>query len=113
MDIKKISNEKKPFDIHEWNDEIKAFVKPLNSFERLVFNYFFLTFYNKNNDPETRFDAGFRAALLVLVDENDNPLFTESDRDAVFSGSFIPFSRLFNQFIEIDEGKELDSIKKN
>ena len=113
MEIKKVSNEKKPFDIHEWNDEIKAFVKPINSFERLVFNDFFITYYNKSNDPETRFDAGFRAAMLVLVDENDNPLFTESDRDAVFSGSFIPFSRLFNLFIELENDEPLETLKKN
>ena len=51
------------FDLYvsEWNEEIKAFIKPLNGFERLILNDFFLTFYDKNREPDERFDAAFRA----------------------------------------------------
>lgn len=110
MKIKSLSNEKKPFDIKEWNDEIKAFVKPINGFERLVFNDFFVTFYNAQIDYETRFDAGFRAALLVLVKEDDTPLFEESDRDAVRNGSFLPLFRMFNEVLNAEE--TLETTKK-
>lgn len=113
MEIKQIASKKIPFDIHEWNDEVKAYIKPLNGFERLVLNDFFISFYRRTNDPETRFDAGFRAALLALVTEDDQPLFTEEDRDAVRNGSFLPFFRLFDKIIENDDDKELETTKKN
>lgn len=113
MDIKRLSNEKTPFDIREWNEEVKAFIKPLDGFERLVFNDFFVTFYNKNVDPEERFDAGFRAALLVLVNEEGNPLFSESDRAAVRAGSFLPFFRLFNVVLSSDASEPFETVKKN
>jgi hypothetical protein len=96
MNIKPEKNEKVEINISEWNDDVKAYLKPLNGFERLELNDFFVTFYNKENDPEERFDAGFRAALLSLVDGDDRALLAESDREAVRSGSFVPFSRLFN-----------------
>lgn len=113
MKIKKLSNVKTELDVHEWNDEIKAFVKPLDGFERLIFNDFFVAFYNKENDPETRFDAAFRAALLALVDGNDVPLLEESDRDAVRAGSFIPFFRMFSQALKSEGDEPLETLKKN
>ena len=115
MKIKQFETEKTPFDISEWNDEVKAFIKPLNGFERLELNDFFLTFYDKENkdDPEKRFDAAFRAALLALVDENDAPLFSESDRDAVRAGSFLPFFRLFSTALNFKKDEPLESFKKN
>ena len=113
MKIKQFETEKTPFDVSEWNDEIKAFVKPLNGFERLILNDFFLTFYAKSREPEERFDAAFRAALLALVDENDAPLFSESDRDAVRAGSFLPFFRLFSTALNFKSGESLETFKKN
>lgn len=113
MDIKPITREKRELDIREWNESVKAFIKPMNGFDRLAFNDFFLAFYRKSNDPETRFDAGFRAALLVLVDENDQPLFTEADRDAVRAGSFLPLFRLFDEVIAADRDEVLQTTKKN
>ena len=113
MKIKQFETEKTPFDVSEWNDEVKAFIKPLNGFERLILNDFFLTFYDKNREPDDRFDAAFRAALLALVDENDAQLFSESDRDAVRSGSFIPFYRLFSATLNFKSDKPLDTFKKN
>lgn len=113
MKIKQFETEKTPFDVSEWNDEIHAFIKPLNGFERLILNDFFLTFYDKSREPEERFDAAFRAALLALVDENDAPLFSESDRDAVRAGSFLPFFRLFSTALNFKSGEPLESFKKN
>ena len=113
MKIKQFETGKTPFDVSEWNDEIKAFIKPLNGFERLILNDFFLTFYDKNREPDDRFDAAFRAALLALVDENDAPLFSESDRDAVRAGSFIPFYRLFSTALNFKSGESLETFKKN
>ena len=113
MKVKQFETEKTPFDISEWNDEVKAFIKPLNGFERLILNDFFLTFYDKNREPDDRFDAAFRAALLALVDENDAPLFSESDRDAVHAGSFLPFFRLFSTALNFKSGESLETFKKN
>jgi len=113
MKIKQYETEKTLFDISEWNDEVKAFIKPLNGFERLILNDFFLTFYDKNREPDDRFDAAFRAALLALVDENDAPLFSESDRDAVRAGSFLPFWRLFSATLNFKKDEPLETFKKN
>lgn len=116
MKIKTQKNEKVEINISEWNDEIKAYIKPLNGFERLTLNDFFVTFYNKENDPEERFDAGFRAALLSLVNSDDSPLLAETDRDAVRAGSFVPFFRLFNIILTQyggDSNAPLDSLKKS
>lgn len=115
MKIKTFSGEKIPLDVKEWNEEVRAFIKPMNGFERLTFNDLFLVFYNKENGPEERFDAGFRAALLVLVDDEDRPLLTESDREAVRSGSFLPLFRLFNLGLgaENSKPKNLETLKKN
>lgn len=115
MYIKPQKNDKIEIDVSEWNDEVKAYIKPLNGFERLTFNDLFISFYNKENDPDDRFDAGFRAALLTLVDESDRPLLTETDRDAVRSGSFVPFFRLFNIVLSQygDASKPLETLKKS
>lgn len=114
MDIKKISNDRTPLDIKEWNENVKAYIKPLDGFERLVFNDFFVVFYNSKNEPERRFDAGFRAALLALVDDENRPLLSEADRDSVRSGSFLPLFRLFNVALNsVAESAPLETAKKN
>lgn len=116
MKIKQLSNVRTPLDIKEWNDEVRAYIKPLDGFERLVFNDLFVTFYNRKNEPEQRFDAGFRAALLALVDDENRPLFTEADRENVRAGSFLPFFRLFNVALNSDGGansEPLETTKKN
>ena len=115
MFIKPQKNDKVEIDVTEWNDDVKAYIKPLIGFERLTFNDFFVSFYNKENDPDDRFDAGFRAALLTLVNDSDEPLLTENDRDAVRSGSFVPFFRLFNIVLSQygDASKPLETLKKS
>ena len=115
MKIKEVANNKTPLNIREWNEEEKAYIKTMNGFERLAFNDFFITFYNKHIDAETRFDAGFRAALMVLVDEEGRPLLSESDRDAIRNGSFLPLFRLFDVVIAAEEKKDegLETTKKN
>ena len=115
MFIKPQKNDKIEIDVSEWNDDVKAYIKPLNGFERLTFNDFFVSFYNKENDPDDRFDAGVRAALLTLVNDSDEPLLTENDRDAVRSGSFVPFFRLFNIVLSQygDASKPLETLKKS
>ena len=35
MIIKPLNREPRPVDISEWNEETKAFLRPLNGFERL------------------------------------------------------------------------------
>ena len=112
MDIKRIEREKKPIDVSEWNETAKAFFKPLNGFEELVFNDYFIIFYDRDQPTEARFDAGFKAAKLALVDENDAPLLDESDRAAILSASFKPILRVFTTGLELETG-EIESAKKN
>lgn len=111
MQIKTRNNEKRPFDVREWNDEVKAFVRPLDGFETLVFNDYFFEFYNKERDAAARYNAGFNAALMCLVDENDAPLLTEEDRPTIEKASFMPLFRLFAQRLE--DAAEPETAKKN
>lgn len=115
MEIKTLNKEPIPVDVREWNESVHAFIKPLNGIELLLINDLILDYYNKESTPEARFMAGFKAALLVLVDENNEPLLYESDKDAIQSASFVPFSSIFAKVIETNKRNdaELDSFKKN
>ncbi len=115
MIIKPLSAERKLVDVSEWNDEVTAYIKPMSGFETLVFNDYFLEFYNKENDAETRFRAGFKAALLALVGEDGAPLITEEDIDAVRAASFLPIMRILSAGLSLSESSEegLATAKKN
>jgi hypothetical protein len=63
--------------------------------EQLVFNDYFLDFNDKTKSIDERYDAGFGAALLLLVDENNEPLLKEEDRAAVKKASATPLLRVF------------------
>lgn len=111
--IKPINNgELTPIDVSEWNDEIDAYMRPLGGFEQLVFNDYFLEFYNKDAENNARFNAGFNAALMTLVDAEGNALLEESDRDVVKRASFTPIFRVFTQGLKTENG-ELETAKKN
>lgn len=116
MIIKPLNTERKPVDVSEWNDEVKAYFKPLNGFETLVFNDYFLEFYNKENVSDDRFKAGFKAALLALVDEEGAALLTEEDEEAIRAASFEPILRVFSvglSFRDKSDGENLETAKKN
>lgn len=95
MKIKPLNQERRPVDVSEWNDEVKAYFKPLSGSETLVFNDYFLEFYNKENSTEDRFKAGFKAAVMALVGEDGAPLLDETDEEAVRAASFLPIMRVF------------------
>ena len=111
MEIKKRKSEKTPFDIKEWNEEVNAFIRPLNGFEALVFNDYFYQFYNRTNEAKERYNAGFDAAKLCLVDENDTPLLVEDDREIIEDASFAPLFRLFAEVLK--DTDEPEGTKKN
>ena len=111
MNIKPFVSESAEIDVSEWNDEIKAYLKPLNGFEALVFNDLFLEFYSKQRTPEERYEAGFKAALIGLVDETGAPLLAETDREAVRAASFVPFYKMFNASLAARNGK-VETVKK-
>lgn len=114
MIIKPLNAERKPVDVSEWNGEVKAYFKPLSGFETLVFNDYFLEFYNRENEPDDRFKAGFKAALLALVDEDGNALLDESDEEAVRAASFLPIMRVFSVGLSLrDEDAPIETAKKN
>lgn len=115
MKIKPLPQERRRVDISEWNDETEAFLRPMNGFEALVFNDYFVRFYRKDGDPEERFDAGFKAALLALVDSAGNPLLAESDKPAVRAASFLPLFRMFAAGLAetAPEDEEFETAKKN
>ena len=53
MQIKPLPQTPRRVDISEWNDETEAFLRPMNGFEALVFNDYFVKFYRKDDAPET------------------------------------------------------------
>ena len=107
MKIKPLNQERRPVDVSEWNDEVKAYFKPLSGFETLVFNDYFLEFYNKENSTEDRFKAGFKAAVMALVGEDGAPLLDETDEEAVRAASFLPIMRVFTVGLSFrDEASE-------
>lgn len=115
MQIKPLPQTPRRVDISEWNDETEAFLRPMNGFEALVFNDYFVKFYRKDDAPEERFDAGFKAALLALVDADGKPLLTEADKAAVRAASFLPFFRMFSVGLTetAPDGEEFETAKKN
>lgn len=95
MKIKQINTqERRAVDVSEWTDDV-VYAKPLNGLEQLVFNDYFLTFQDKELPLDERFNAGFNAALLLLVDENGDAWLEEEDRAAVKGGSAVPLLRVF------------------
>lgn len=114
MKIKPINNgELTPINVSEWNEEIDAYMRPLGGFEQLVFNDYFLEFYNKDAENNARFNAGFNAALMTLVDAEGNALLTEDDRELVKRASFTPIFRVFTQGLKTTDDGDLETAKKN
>ena len=73
MRIKPLNTERKPVDVSEWNDEIKAFFKPLGGFDTMVFVDYYFDWRDDSKSLDDRFKAGFKAALLALVLRSDLP----------------------------------------
>lgn len=111
MEIKVRNQERRKIDIREWNDEVVAYIRPLNGFEQLIFNDDFLTFCDKSRSYEERFKAGFDAAKMSLVMEDNAPLLTDDDAEIMKNASVVPFYRLFNALFS--EGAEIETAKKN
>lgn len=112
MEIKTRNTERKPLNITEWNETAPAYIRALSGFETLVFNDLFITFYNAEKDEETRYNAGFNAALMCLVGEDNAPLLVEDDRETIKAASFQPFFRMFAVQMS-DKGEIAETAKKN
>ncbi len=82
-------------DINEWNEEVKAYCKPIDEFERLLIRNYYKDFINKEKSSEERFKAGFKAALLALVDEKGKTFLSEQDEEVIRKASFMPLARVF------------------
>lgn len=108
MEIKQLAaGERVPVDISEWSD-VAAYAKPLNGLEQLIFNDYFLDFQNREKTIDERYEAGFSAALMLLVDESGAPLLTEDDREAIKGASATPLLRVFTTGL-----RGYDTAKKN
>ena len=110
MNFKPVNDGKlTPISLKEWDESVEGYLRPLGGFEQLVFNDYFLEFYDETRQPEERFNAGFNAALMVIVDKDGAPLIADSDRDAVRNASFAPIIRVFTQTLT----GEIETAKKN
>ena len=114
MLIRHVKKERTEFDIHEWNGAVSAYVKPLTTFEALVFNDYARDFFDRGKSCEERFDAAFQAAKMVLIDENGAPLLTDDDAEAVKYADFAPIFRVFNAVLsETAKDDDVERAKKN
>lgn len=96
MEINKITAETTPVDISEWNTEVKAFVRPLDVYQRLIFMDQFQQFYDRSLPAEERAEAGLNACIMALVDEKGEPLLTIDQMDDLKKASFDPVWRVLN-----------------
>lgn len=112
MEIKTLET-KTPFNITEWNETEKAFIKTPNGFDLLAVRDLFLTFYDKEQDAETRFDAGFRAACILLVKDDGSNLLNVEDKDVMRKASFLPYLRMFAIINDIIAESLTDGLKKS
>ena len=64
MQIKPLPQTPRRVDISEWNDETEAFLRPMNGFEALVFNDYFVKAITEKND--SYFTAFCYSAALPL-----------------------------------------------
>lgn len=112
MEIKTLET-KTPFNINEWNDTEKAFIKTPNGFDLLAVRDLFLTFYDKDLDAETRFDAGFRAACMLLVKEDGSYLLSVEDKDVMRKASFLPYLRMFAFINDVIAESLTETLKKS
>ena len=114
MDIKQRKAELTPVSIEEWNDSAKAYIKPLDGLETFIIYDLWLAFYRKADPIEDRFNAGFDAAQIALVDKDGAPLLEETDRAAVRNASVLPIIRVFTHALNLLNGQETDGgFKKN
>lgn len=110
MQIKTIPQERAKMNISEWNEETPAYIRPLNGFEQLVFNDYFIVFFSESRPYEERYEAGFKAAKMALVGEDNAPLLTDDDKDVIKNASVMPIFRLFNTVLASQSN--FDTAKK-
>ncbi|MBO4540392.1 MAG: hypothetical protein J5736_00235 [Bacilli bacterium] len=120
MEIKRVANKLTEVDIHEWNESVKAFIRPLNMGDRIHFSDLCQAFWDDKKTQEERSEAGALIAVFTLVDEKRKALLTIEDVEAIKNAAFEPISRIINTIIlnqkseeQKDEmGGEVKSIKK-
>lgn len=110
IEIKTASSQKREVNITEWTDEVKAFVKDLNVFERLVFEDQLNAYVSPDKSADERAEAGIAICLLALVGENGEPLFGPEYMEPLKKASFSPVTRVIQMLAE--PGREDDSLKK-
>lgn len=93
---------KKEVSIKEWNDKVKAFVKPLTATEFMVFNDLFRVWSNPEKTTEERVESALSACILVLVDDKGKQLLDVSQLPELKRASFKPMSRVMNTVINVE-----------
>lgn len=115
MEIKRVANILTEVDIHEWNDSVKAFIRPLNLGDRIHFSDLCQAYWDDKKTQEERSEAGALIAVFTLVDEKRKALLTIEDVEAIKNAAFEPISRIINTVIlnqsevkkDVEEGKNL------
>lgn len=113
MEIREISaDQKTPVDIHEWDPNCKAFVKRLNSMERVIYGVQIMQYFDKDLGAEERAEAGAEICVLALIGEEGSPLLTLDDVEKIKKADFMPMNRVFEILGKQMMGEEESGEKK-
>ena len=96
MEIKKQSTRPVPVCVDEWNDEVKAFLK-LDGLDVFTFQQRANAYWT-SDDPATKFDAAFEAAVVGLKDADGKPILTLDDRETIRAASYVPLVRVLTVY---------------
>lgn len=106
MEIKKAGNYLRALNVSEWFDGQELCIKDFTVIENLLINDLIRDYFNKELDIEERVKAGFKIAIIAIVDKDGKSVFEESDLSQMMNGSYIPINRMIDMIFnpeKIDE----------
>lgn len=100
MEIKKKSDQLIPVDISEWtDDDVRAFIRPLNIAEQIQFRDCFRTYIDETLPDIKRAQAGAAICILVLVDEAGDQLLSDDRIDDIVKAPMVVTGRILQQLM--------------
>ena len=97
--------------ISEWTTELRAWVKPLDVMERLVFSDYYRIYLDESRPVRERAEAVIKIAILSVVDENGKQMLFDDDIEVLMKASFAPLTRIMAACVL--PGWTDDSLKKD
>lgn len=113
MEIREITQDQKiPVDVHEWDPNIKAYVRRLSSINRETYRKLVRDYMSESLGDDERAEAGALICVLALVGEDGTELLTMDDVDRIKKADFMPINRVFDAITRQLTGEEETGGKK-